>query len=106
MEEVETVAVRPGGAEPLLGALRSAMPRVLGEHVGEEIATTSVRQEGLLMEASAALERAEAAFGADQSYDLIAVDLADARRALGEIVGRGVDDEVTAAVFARFCIGK
>ena len=26
---------------------------------------------------------------------LIAVDLADARRALGEIVGRGVDDEVT-----------
>jgi len=106
VEEVETVAVRPGGAESLLGALRSAMPRVLGEHVGEEIATTSVRQEGLLMEALAALERAEAGLGADQSYDLIAVDLADARRALGEIVGRGVDDDVTAAVFARFCIGK
>jgi tRNA modification GTPase len=106
VEEVETVAVRPGGAEPLLGALRSALPRVLSEHVGEEIATTSVRQDRLLAEALAALERAEAGFGADQSYDLIAVDLADARRALGEIVGRGVDDEVTAAVFARFCIGK
>lgn len=106
VEEVETVAVRPGGADPLLGALRSAMPLVLGEHVGEEIATTSVRQEGLLAEASAALGRAESGFAADQSYDLIAVDLADARRALGEIVGRGVDDEVTAAVFARFCIGK
>jgi tRNA modification GTPase len=106
VEEVETVAVRPGGAEPLLGALRSAMPRVLGEHAGEEIATTSVRQEGLLAEASAALGRAESGFAADQSYDLIAVDLADARRALGEIVGRGVDDDVTAAVFARFCIGK
>ena len=106
VEEVETVAVRPGGAEPLLGALRSALPRVLNEHAGEEIATTSVRQDRLLAEALAALERAEAGFGADLSYDLIAVDLADARRALGEIVGRGVDDEVAVAIFDRFCIGK
>jgi len=37
---------------------------------------------------------------------LIAVDLTDARRALGEIVGRGVDEDVVAAIFSRFCIGK
>jgi tRNA modification GTPase len=106
VEEVETVAVRPGGVEPLRGALRSALPRVLSEHAGEEMATTSVRQDRLLAEALAALERAHAGFEADFSYDLIAVDLADARRALGEIVGRGVDDEVKAAIFDRFCIGK
>lgn len=52
------------------------------------------------------IERATAGLEEDQSYDLIAVDLADARRVLGEIIGRGVDDEVTAAIFSRFCIGK
>lgn len=104
--EVETVAIRAGGAEALRGALRAALPRVLGDHAGEEIATTSARQEALLVEALAAVERAEAGLREDQSYDLIAVDLADARRALGEVVGRGVDDEVVAAIFSRFCIGK
>lgn len=104
--EVETVAVRPGGADSLLAALRASLPRVLGEHAGAEIATTSARQERLLAEAVGALERAEGGLREDQSYDLVAVDLADARRALGEIVGRGVDDVVTAAIFSRFCIGK
>jgi tRNA U34 5-carboxymethylaminomethyl modifying GTPase MnmE/TrmE len=40
------------------------------------------------------------------AYDLAAVDLTEARQALGEIVGRGVDDSVVAAIFQRFCIGK
>ncbi|HEX7078145.1 MAG TPA: tRNA uridine-5-carboxymethylaminomethyl(34) synthesis GTPase MnmE [Candidatus Eisenbacteria bacterium] len=106
LAEVETIAIRPGGAEPLLAALRSAMPRVLGEHAGEELPTTSARQEALLVEARDALRRAETGLRADHSYDLVAVDLADARRALGEVVGRGVGPDVTAAVFARFCVGK
>ena len=104
--EVDTVAVVPGGAEPLRGAIRSALPGLLGEHAGAEVAVTSSRQEGLLREACRGLERADAGLREDRSYDLIAVDLADARRALGEVVGRGVDDVVVAALFARFCIGK
>jgi len=104
--EVETIAVREDGAETLRGALQYALPRVLGDHVGEELASTSARQEALLAEALAAVERAEAGLRANESYDLIAVDLADARRALGEIVGRGVDQDVVAAIFSRFCIGK
>lgn len=106
LAEVETVAVRPGGADSLLAALRSSLPRILDGHVGDEVATTSARQDGHLAEALDAVERARAGLERDESYDLIAVDLADARRALGEIVGRGVDDEVTAAIFSRFCIGK
>jgi tRNA modification GTPase len=104
--EVETVAVRPGGVEPLRGALRSALPRVLGAHVGDDLMTTSSRQEGLLADSLAAVRRAEEGLRQDGSYDLIAVDLADARRALGEIVGRGVGHEVAAEIFRRFCIGK
>jgi tRNA modification GTPase len=106
LAEIETVAVTPGGVEPLRGALRSALPRVLAGGAGAEIATTSARQEGLLAEALEAVERARGGLLEDRSYDLVAIDLADARRALGEIVGRGVDQEVVAAIFSRFCIGK
>ncbi len=106
LAEVETVAVRPGGADSLLEALRSSLPRILDGHVGDEVATTSARQDAHLAEALDAVERARTGLERDESYDLIAVDLADARRALGEIVGRGVDDEVTAEIFSRFCIGK
>ncbi|MBI4364227.1 MAG: tRNA uridine-5-carboxymethylaminomethyl(34) synthesis GTPase MnmE [Candidatus Latescibacteria bacterium] len=106
LAEVETVAVRPGGADLLLGALRSALPHLLGTASGEEIAATSARQEVLLADIAAALERAEQGLLGDESYDLIAADLTDARRLLGELVGRGVDQDVIAAVFSNFCIGK
>jgi tRNA U34 5-carboxymethylaminomethyl modifying GTPase MnmE/TrmE len=36
----------------------------------------------------------------------VAVDLTDARRSLGEVVGRGVDQSVVDAIFSQFCIGK
>ena len=106
LAEVRTVAIRPGGADSLVGALRAALPRILGDAAGDELPTTSARQEGLLAEALAALRRAETSLEADLSYDLIAVDLTDARRALGEMVGRGVGRDVVAEIFARFCIGK
>ena len=106
LAEVETVAIEPMGAAPLRAALREALPSVLSGHAGAEVPTTSARQEALLGEAHAALRRAETALRADDSYDLVALDLTDARRALGEIVGRGVDQEVVAAIFSRFCIGK
>jgi tRNA modification GTPase len=106
LAEVSTVAVDPGGAEPLREALRASLARISGALAGEELPTTSARQEGLLREAIEALDRAEAGLRAEASYDLIAVDLTDARRAMGEILGRGVDQDVIAAIFAQFCIGK
>jgi len=106
LAEVSTVAVRPGGAEPLRDALRSSLPRLSGAVSGDELPTTSARQEGLLRQAVEALERAETGLREDAPYDLIAVDLTDARRALGEILGRGVDQDVIASIFSQFCIGK
>ncbi|HEY2924302.1 MAG TPA: tRNA uridine-5-carboxymethylaminomethyl(34) synthesis GTPase MnmE [Candidatus Eisenbacteria bacterium] len=104
--EVSTIAVRPGGAEPLRAALRASFPRVSGDLPGEELPTTSARQESLLLQAVEALDRAEAGLREDAPYDLIAVDITDSRRALGEIVGRGVDQDVLQAIFSQFCIGK
>jgi len=107
--EVETVAVRPGGVDSLIAAIRAALPSLLGAGAGAELPATSVRQEALLREAAEALDRAALQLSAetdDVAYDLAAVDLTEARRALGEMVGRGVDDAVIAAIFSRFCIGK
>ena len=106
LAEVDTVAIRPGGAESLRDAIRDALPRVLGQRPGDELGATSVRHADRLELALASIVRAERGLRADESYDLVASDLADARRFLGEIVGRGVDDEVVAAIFSRFCIGK
>ncbi len=106
LAEVSTVAIRPGGAEALRDALRASLPRISGSAPGDELPTTSARQESLLGQAVDALDRAESGFREDAPYDLIAVDLTDARRALGEIVGRGVDQDVVASIFAQFCIGK
>ena len=106
---VETIAVRPGGVDPLISAIRATLPSLLGDLAGAELPATSARQEALLRDAAAALERAAVQLRADVgdvAYDLAAVDLTDARRALGEMVGRGVDDAVIAAIFSRFCIGK
>jgi len=106
LAEVETVAIQPAGADPLRRALRDALPAVLDTHSGEEFPTANARHQALLTEAHGALSRAAAALRADDSCDVIATDLAEARRVLGEIVGRGVDQEVVAAIFSRFCIGK
>ena len=106
LAEVETVAVRPGGAEPLREAIREALPLVMGRRPSDELGTTSARQAELLESALGSIVRAEGGLRADESYDLVASDLAEARRTLGEIVGRGVDDQVVAAIFSRFCIGK
>ena len=98
--------VRPGGATPLREALRASLTRLSGAAAGEELPTTSLRQESLLRQALEALDRAERSLRSDAPYDLVAVDLTDARRALGEIVGRGVDQSVVDAIFSQFCIGK
>ena len=104
--EVATVAVRSGGAEALREALRASLRRLSGSAPGEELPTTSLRQESLLSEILEELDRAERSLRADAPYDLVAVDLTEARRALGEIVGRGVDQDVVDAIFSQFCIGK
>jgi tRNA U34 5-carboxymethylaminomethyl modifying GTPase MnmE/TrmE len=127
---VETVAVRAGGVDALIAAMRTAVAGVPAAAASaDELPTTSARQEALLREALAAIDRAGALlrgagahaaalapaasgsagpglFPEEIPYDLAAVDLTDARRAFGEMVGRGVDDAVVAAIFRRFCIGK
>jgi tRNA U34 5-carboxymethylaminomethyl modifying GTPase MnmE/TrmE len=41
-----------------------------------------------------------------EPLEIVGYDLAEGARAVEQIVGRGVDDALLDAIFARFCIGK
>lgn len=66
----------------------------------------SVRQRDLITRALAALGRLREARARGVSADLLAVDLADAADALGEITGQITTAEVLERMFATFCVGK
>ncbi|MBI4226710.1 MAG: tRNA uridine-5-carboxymethylaminomethyl(34) synthesis GTPase MnmE [Candidatus Omnitrophica bacterium] len=67
---------------------------------------THARHEAALREAHAAVRRARAALAGDQSPELVAVDVREALDQLGTITGETASDELLAAIFSQFCIGK
>ena len=66
----------------------------------------SARHKECLERAREALLRAVESSRAKQLPDLLTIDLKGAVVALGEVTGELVSDEVVAAVFDQFCIGK
>jgi tRNA modification GTPase len=66
----------------------------------------SERQRDLLERALGALQRFAAARRADVTADLLAVDVAEALDALGEITGAVTSAEILDRMFSRFCVGK
>lgn len=72
----------------------------------DEVTVTSARQKALLVQASESL--GAALFGAENglSEDFLAIDLMNAYRALGSIIGEEVADDVIDRVFEKFCMGK
>jgi len=73
---------------------------------GQEVVITSRRQKELLDKALAALDRTEQAGREELPLDLLAVELREALTALGEITGEVTSEDVLAAMFGRFCVGK
>ncbi len=66
----------------------------------------SERQRDLLNRGLAAIARFRAARSQGATPDLLALDVADALDALGEIVGAVTSAEILERMFARFCVGK
>ncbi len=102
---VETSAVRGEG----IGEVRTALAALLGVDGpagGMAIAASHPRHLEALAEAREALREAlrEARMGT--AGEIVAARLRDAQLALGTVSGRGVDDDLLARIFARFCIGK
>jgi tRNA modification GTPase len=66
----------------------------------------SERQRDLLSRALAGLERLRASLSEGATPDLLAVDLAEAMDALGEITGAVTNADILDRMFSRFCVGK
>ena len=95
----------PARLDPLRAALLAALD---ADAAGPEADAAAIneRHRGHLAEAQAAVRRAQAALARGTEADLLALDLRDALYALGLVTGAVTADDVLAAVFSRFCIGK
>lgn len=90
-----------------LGALRAAVVdrwEVSGS--GQEVALTRQRHRDLLTRAREGAAHGHRALAGGEPEECAAAALRGALGALGELVGREVDDAVLDQIFSEFCIGK
>ena len=59
-----------------------------------------------LEDGSIAIRRGAEALSAGLPPDAVVADVEEALSALGGLTGRAVSEDVTARIFARFCVGK
>jgi tRNA modification GTPase len=100
------VSARTGdGLESLRRALADC---VLGEGASPaaEALIDSDRQQGHLREAIQAIERYRQAVRQGAPDDMVAFEIDEALRALGEITGESTPEDVLHRLFSRFCVGK
>ena len=67
---------------------------------------TNLRQQKLVEEAIAALDKAAAAVPQKTPHEMILLDLYNALRPLDEITGATTADDILNLIFSSFCIGK
>ena len=105
-EPVLLVSARTGdGIEELRGRIRSsAVPGLDGMQEGSFV--TSIRQEGLLREALAALDKSTAAVESHVPHEMLLLDCYDALRPMDAITGSTTLDDILDRIFSTFCIGK
>lgn len=72
----------------------------------EEVMITNARQKAACDTALQSLNMVFETIRAGLPEDLYAVDLMDAYRSLGEIIGEEVEDDLVNTIFSKFCMGK
>lgn len=104
-KEVRAVSAATGeGVEELL----QLVPRLLdvGEMRFDGSVVTNPRQAAALANAAARCEEAFFAAQSGMTPDAVVMDAEGAIRALGEVTGQSVTDEIVSEIFSRFCVGK
>ena len=96
-------AVSGEGLEELEREIAALFP--LPEVPAGEI-LTNARQYDAVGRAVEAMEAALAAMDEGRTPDIVLTESEGALAALGELTGRSVREDVTARIFARFCVGK
>lgn len=96
-------ALTGAGLETLRGKLKAAAGY---REAGSGAYSARRRHLDALARAKSLFEVAEARLAQHASFELVAEDLRQAHRTLGEITGEVTSDELLGAIFAGFCIGK
>lgn len=91
------------GIDLLEDALRELLPPMPD---GEAVILTNARHYEVLGRLADTLGRVLAGLTANLSGDLLAQDIREALRHIGEITGEVYPDELLGTIFGRFCIGK
>ena len=92
------------GLDKLERAVAALFPEPAGAEAGALL--TNARQAEAAGRARQAVRRGAEALGAGMPPDAVVADVEEALSALGELTGRTVREDVTARIFARFCVGK
>ncbi len=98
-------AQRDRDIQPLRAAVVAAVRQSAAGALGR-VALTRQRHIAAVQTALQALDRADLAIQQRFPLELLAADLRDAALALDELTGAIVPDDVLAAIFSQFCIGK
>ncbi|HAE21706.1 MAG TPA: tRNA uridine-5-carboxymethylaminomethyl(34) synthesis GTPase MnmE [Spirochaetaceae bacterium] len=91
------------------GALAAALiGRLAGnlERAEPGLRISSARQRDALLRCARALGDAEEALRAGEPADIVALDLATALAALGELSGETTSEDILDSMFSNFCVGK
>lgn len=105
LPEPVAVSARTGaGLEALGEAIAALLPG--GGDAGAGELLTNARQADAARRALESVERALAALEMGVTPDALLTDAEEALSALGELTGASVREDITARIFARFCVGK
>ena len=102
---VQTSAITGQG----IACLRTEILRVLGGDSGAQQESgflTNVRQQKLVEDSVAALDKAAAAVPLKTPHEMVLLDLYSALRALDDITGATTADDILNLIFSSFCIGS
>jgi len=90
-----------------LPLLRQHLKDCVGFHpAGEGVLSARTRHLDALRRARTHVEEAHRLLTGCQAGELVAQELTDAQKALGEITGQVTSDDLLGRIFASFCIGK
>ena len=97
-------ALTGDGIDRLEPAIHNLFPHQEGLRPGSLL--TNARQAEAAARAGRSVARAQAALEAGLPPDAVLTDVEEALTALGQLTGRVVREDITAEIFARFCVGK
>ena len=102
--EVAVSAVTGAGLSDLRREMKTALR--LADISADGSTVTNPRQASALSRARDSVRRAAAALAAGITPDAVMTDVEEAAGILGEITGESASEDILAAIFSRFCVGK